>query len=47
MTKYSTQIKQKLIHTIKEMSRHPQDFVQNPKKDFNTFIIKGVVFSLP
>ena len=34
MTKYSTQIKQKLIHTIKEMSRHPQDFVQNPKKDF-------------
>ena len=34
MTKYSTQIKQKLIHTIKEMSRHPKDFVQNPKKDF-------------
>lgn len=34
MAKYSTQIKQKLIHTIKEMSRHPKDFVQNPKKDF-------------
>lgn len=34
MAKYSTKIKQKLLRIIKEMSRDPKDFVQNPKKDF-------------
>ena len=34
MAKYSTKIKQKLIHIIKKMSGNPKDFVQNPEKDF-------------
>ena len=34
MTNYSTKIKQKLIHMIKEMDRHPQNFVHHPEKDF-------------
>ena len=34
MAKYSTKIKQKLIHIIKKMSSNPKDFVQNPEKDF-------------
>ena len=34
MTNYSTKIKQNLNHIIKEMNRHPQNFVHHPEKDF-------------
>lgn len=34
MTKYSNNVKKKLIRIIKKMGSNPKDFVKNPEKDF-------------